>query len=115
MIAEQLDLFATRVSSAEADGLVLERWLYLQGGWRTRREISDALGWRDHARIRHAAEAASGDVIFGQRGMRHLRNSSPEEVAICIATLESQVESLQRRIMATRKKFHAYGEGKPAP
>lgn len=108
-----MDLFADPRSKdrAAADAVVLERWLYLQPAWRTRKEIGAALDWPDW-RIRHAAEAAEGDVVFGQRGMRHVRNATPEEVAACIATLKSQVEAQQRRIIATEKKFHSYGAGK---
>lgn len=109
MNVEQYDLFNQPREAAEADAKVLARHLYLEGDWRTRREIGAALGWTDHARIRHAAEAAEGDVIFGQRGMKHMRHATPEEVAACIATLKSQVEAQQRRIIATEKKFHSYG------
>ena len=108
----QMDLFEPcSQERAKADAAVLARWLYLQTAWRTRKEISAALDWPDW-RIRHAAEAAEGDVVFGQRGMRHVRNATPEEVAACIATLKSQVESQQRRIIATEKKYHAYGAGR---
>ena len=109
MSVEQYDLFSPPKEAAEADARVLTRHLYLAAEWRTRKEIAAALGWSDHARIRHAAEAAEGDVIFGQRGMKHMRHATPEEASACIATLKSQVEAQQRRIIATEKKFHTYG------
>ena len=112
-MTEQMDMFADPRSRdrAEADAIVLARHLYLQPVWRTRREIMASLDWPDW-RVRHAAEAADGDVVFGQRGMRHLRHATPEEVAACIATMKSQVEAQQRRIISTEKKFHSYGAGK---
>ena len=109
MNVEQYDLFSPPKEAAEADARVLTRHLYLAAEWRTRKEIAAALGWSDHARIRHAAEAAEGDVIFGQRGMRHILHASPEEFSACVATMKSQVEAQQRRIIATEKKFHTYG------
>jgi hypothetical protein len=111
-MSEQMDLLSWSETAAQADAQVLARWLYLEDGWRTRKEIAAALGWSDHARIRHAAEAAEGDVIFGQRGMRHILHASPEEFAACVATMKSQVEAQQRRIIATEKKYHGVrGQG----
>ncbi len=106
----QLDLFEPRSNlREEADAEVLCRYLYLAGDWRTRRGISEALDWPDW-RIRHAAESAQGDIIFGQRGMKHIRHATPEEVRVCIATLQSQVEANTMRIIATQKKYHSFGE-----
>ncbi|HQF19905.1 MAG TPA: hypothetical protein PLT37_01520 [Kiritimatiellia bacterium] len=111
MTCEQLDLLVRNEEKEQADAKVLTRHLYLACDWRTRNQISEALDWKCHARIRHAAEAAEGDVIFGQRGMRHIRHSTPEEVLACINTLKSQVEALSRRVCNTQKKYHSYGKG----
>ena len=102
MTCEQLDLLVRNEEKEQADAKVLTRHLYLACDWRTRNQISEALDWKCHARIRHAAEAAEGDVIFGQRGMRHIRH---------INTLKSQVEALSRRVCNTQKKYHSYGKG----
>ena len=106
---EQFDLFSPQRALAEADAKVLSRFLYLAGDWRTRKQIAEALGWSDHARIRHAANAAGGDVIFGQRGMRHLRHATSEEVAACLSTLSSQRNELDLRILVTQRKYHSFG------
>lgn len=108
-MTEQMDLLSWSETAAEADAKVLARLLYLAGDWRTRREISAALGWSDHARIRHAANAAAGDVVFGQRGMKHLRHATPEEVSGCLNTLTSQRNELDKRILNTNRKYHEYG------
>lgn len=106
-----MDLFADPCNKtrAAADAGVLERWLYLQPAWKTRKEISSALDWQDW-RIRHAAEAANGKVIFGQRGMRHILHSTPEEFDACIATMKSQVEAQQLRIINTEREYHSRGK-----
>ena len=108
---EQMDLLERNEEKEQADARVLARYLYLEMGWRTRKEIAAALGWTDAARIRHAAEASEGDVIFGQRGMRHIRHATPEEVLACINTLKSQVEANSLRVCQTQKKYHSYGRG----
>lgn len=111
MSAAQMDLFEARSPvREEADAGVLADYLYLEGCWRTRREIAAALDWPDW-RIRHAAEAAEGDVVFGQRGMKHIRHATPEEVRACISTLQSQVEANTLRILNTQKKYHSFGGG----
>ncbi|HRV31552.1 MAG TPA: hypothetical protein P5169_07550 [Kiritimatiellia bacterium] len=113
MRAEQLELFSqTGSGTLEEDARLIENYLYTQGGWRTRRDISAALGWKDHARIRHAAEATGGAVIFGQRGMRHVRNASKDEFERCLKVLNSQVRAMQQRVLNTEKKFYAYGGGR---
>ena len=112
MTFEQLDLLAPRNEEKEAaDAKILSRYLYLSCDWRTRAQIAEALDWKDQARIRHAAEASEGDVIFGQRGMRHIRHATPEEVLACINTLKSQVEANSLRVCNTQKKYRSYGRG----
>ena len=104
-----MDLFPPRSElSVEADAQVLSDYLYLKMEWRKRREIMPDLDWTDD-RIRHAAEAAQGDIIFGQRGIKHIRHGTPEEVRKCIAAMKSQVEATQIRILNTEKKYHSYG------
>ena len=106
-----MDLFADPCNKARAaaDAVVMARHLYLQGAWRTRKEISDALDWPDW-RIRHAAEAAKGKIIFGQRGLRHILHATPEEFAACIAAMKSQVEAQQLRIINTEREYHSCGK-----
>lgn len=113
MKSEQLELFAQKGGGALAeDARLIEHYLYLQGGWRTRKDISLALGWKDFARIRHAAEATEGAVIYGQRGMRHVRNANKDEFERCIKIMNSQVRAMLQRILDTEKKFYSYGGGR---
>lgn len=105
-----MDLFDVRSAAREeADAVVLCRHLYLAGDWRKRSQITAELDWPDW-RIRHAAEAAKGKIIFGQRGMRHIRHSTPEEYSACIATMKSQVEAQQLRILNTEREYHSCGK-----
>lgn len=104
-----MNLFQPRsVDREAADAEVLADHLYLAVGWRTRKEIMAALDWPDW-RIRHAAEAAKGDVIYGQRGLRHQMHSTPEEFSAYVNTMKSQVEAMQLRIIASEKKYHSRG------
>ena len=108
MTAVQLELVERSEIREEADAEVLAAYLYVAGDWRTRKEIMAALSWPDW-RIRHAAEAAKGDVIFGQRGMRHYLQASAEEFSAYVATMKSQVEAMQKRIISSEKKYHSRG------
>jgi hypothetical protein len=112
-MSEQLDLFAEprNKARAAADAGVLTRHLYLQNAWRTRRELMAVFDWPEW-RVRHAADAADGDVIFGQRGMRHYLHATPEEFAKYVQTMKNQVKALQERIISSEKKFHSAGAGK---
>lgn len=107
--SEQMDLFSVRQESAAADATVLTQYLYLAIDWRTHREIARDLGWKDRARARHAAEEADYQVIFGQRGMRHLRHASSEEVANCLSNMSNQRDALNIRIIGTQKRYHSFG------
>ena len=111
-MTEQMDLFAPcDKSRADADAVVLARHLYLQNAWRTRKELMATFDWPEW-RVRHAADAADGDVIFGQRGMRHYLHATPEEFAEYVQNMKNQVEALQARIISSEKKYHAAGAGK---
>lgn len=111
MSAEQMDLLEYRAPEREqADAEVLAGYLYIAGDWRTRREITAALSWPDW-RIRHASEAADGDIIFGQRGLKHIRNATMEEYSAYEGAMKSQVEAMQARIIKSQRKFHSCGRG----
>lgn len=108
-----MDLFADPCNKtrAAADAVALTRHLYLQSAWRTRKELMATFGWPEW-RVRHAADAADGDVIFGQRGMRHYLHATPEEFANYVQNMKNQVAALQARIISSEKKFHSAGAGK---
>ena len=104
----QMDLFARPVVRSEDDAMALRTFLYTAGDWRKRKEITEALGWPDD-RIRHAAEVSGGSVIFGQRGLKHLRYATPEEARACILTLRSQAAKNTARSIEIEKAFQSFG------
>jgi len=104
----QLDLFARPVVRSEDDAEDLSGYLYVAGDWRTRKEITAAIGWPED-RIRHAAEVSRGTVIFGQRGLKHLRHATPEEARACALTLRSQAAKNTARSIEIEKAYHAFG------
>jgi len=107
---EQMTLVPRKETSAEADAPVLSRHLYLAMEWRKRKELMEALGWPDW-RIRHAAEAAGGDIIFGQRGMKHIRHATQEEYCAFCNTFKSQIAANSLRLVTTQQKWHKFNAG----
>ena len=107
MTCEQLDLLVRNEEKEQADAKVLTRHLYLACDWRTRNQISEALDWKCHARIRHAAEAAERRDLWTARHAAHsplrpkgagLHQHPQSQVDLAVAC-------------ATREEIPLYGKG----
>jgi hypothetical protein len=104
-----MDLFTPRHASREEDDAqTLSDHLYLAGGWCFRRELMAALEWSDD-RVRHAGEAAKGKVIFGQRGMKHIRHATKEEFLHCVKIMKSQAAAQHQRVINTENEWYRWG------
>jgi hypothetical protein len=103
-----LDADFESVSQKVDDGSILAAFLWNQKAWMTRSEVAQQLKWNER-RIRAAGEYSCGKIIFGQRGMRHIRFASIEEVNHCCLVLNSQAKRNADRAVEIRREFHAWG------
>lgn len=71
--------------------------------WRRRSWFA---GLMDARTCRLARQYSSGQIIFGQRGYKLREKATPEEVAACIKTLESQGKELLRQAIELRRAAH---------
>lgn len=108
MTATQMSLFERRLQQAAADVDTLVAELYAVKTWRKRSQLCLSLGWSER-RLRLAGERAGGQVIFGQKGYRHIRWASIEEIKACCATLFSQARRNSERAIETQRAFHQWG------
>ncbi len=104
-----MELFGRRKpKDVEAEVERLCEYLYNAGCWRTRSDICAAL-FMDERAMRECGEASDGRIIFGQRGMKHIRRATPEEVRECINNLYSRAAKQMERAKAIERLFHKYG------
>ena len=104
----QLDLFEQRRQQRDEDVAILTSHLLIAGRWQTREQLVRALDWTER-RVRAAAEAAGGVVIFGQQGLKHMRHSTADEVRACCSVLFSQARANSERAVATQRAYHQWG------
>lgn len=107
-VERQLDLFERRRMQSEEDVALLSAHLYAANRWQTREQLCRVLQWTER-RLRAAGEASGGTVIFGQRGMRHIRNAAVEDVQACCRTLFSQARRNSERAVEIQRAYHAWG------
>lgn len=75
--------------------------------WMTAKRIIELSGDRLSDRdIRALAEAASGDLLSGQKGYRHISHATPEEIHHAAAWLESQASKMALRAQRIRRRAH---------
>jgi hypothetical protein len=103
----QPDLFAY----AESDERVRDFELLLEGqaDWVTTADLAEMTGrecTESYKRIPRALASASGWIISGQRGYRHLKHATAEEVQRCCATMESEAKKLAERAARLRRNSH---------
>jgi hypothetical protein len=56
--------------------------------------------------LREIANASQGKIISGQKGYRHIRHATPEEILHAAAWLEHQAVEMGERAKAIRRAFH---------
>lgn len=100
----QLGLF--EVAPDDPNVQWLENLLLSAGHWMTAADIEQTCAGRADDRNIRALASASGWVISGQRGYRHLRNATAKEVAMCCNTLESQASTMGKRAGRLRSNAH---------
>lgn len=104
----ELPLFAAPVAADDEVGR-FEALLLEARGWRTAEEVLGTLGIvateTNKRRVRAWANRTAR-VISGQRGYRHLRHASADEVRHCCAALEHQVKEVAERVARIRREFH---------
>lgn len=104
----QLTLFERRIQQADQDVQALTAALYGSKTWQTRAQLCRQFRWSER-RLRMAGENSRGIVIFGQRGMRHIRWASVDEVHACRNTLFSQARRNSQRAVEVERAFHQLG------
>ncbi len=107
-IQKDLPLFLVKPDHPNVDLLV--RTLKNAGDWLFAADILRA--WQtadsDHNRrfVRALAEAASPEVISGQRGYKWIGNGTPEEISHASGWLEAQAKKMGDRACALRRRAH---------
>lgn len=104
MSQEQLGFFESNATDANVKWL--EDLLLGVGEWMLAAEISQSSAGRlDDRRIRQFA-SASLYIVSGQRGYRHVRHATIDEISACSNTLESQARKMLERAIALRRHAH---------
>lgn len=105
--APQLDLFTAAIGDPNVAWL--EKLLREHGRWLT---ASDLLRWcgreesEDGKRLFRSLANASGWIISGQKGYKHIEHSSPEEIAHASNWMISQGKTMIKRGILIRKNAH---------
>jgi hypothetical protein len=89
---------------------LLERVLEDDRGWSTARALARIMFGQesDNAlrQVRALAEGSAGWIISGQRGYKHVRCATAEELQHAAAWLESQAQKMSARACAIRRRAH---------
>jgi hypothetical protein len=109
MIGPQPDLFKQPRHAEDSDVQWLENLLDWQKGWMTSSEILRAV-FKDATenKQRWLRELASESVwiISGQRGYKHLKHATAEEIEHAANWLESQAKKMSDRAGGIRRNAH---------
>lgn len=84
----------------------LEQYLYVHPGWHTSPELCSAFDGGLTDRALRSAASSSDIIISSQRGFRHLRRASAEEINHFLHDLASRVRAMQSRHVAVQRKAH---------
>lgn len=106
MSEPQKDLFDQPRHAAMDDVLWLENLLDGAKCWLTAKDIMQTVGGRVRDRDIRELASASGWIISGQKGYRHMRHASPEEINHATNWLESQAKKMGERAGAIRSNAH---------
>lgn len=86
----------------------LERWLEAKGGWVTARQLCVTAGREENGdRWVRALAGASEWVISGQRGYKHVKHATAEEMSHFVNWMESQGKKMIERAERLRRNAHA--------
>lgn len=87
--------------------VTLVRWLAMNPGWHTARELSAHLGLTDR-RVRALAECSNGLIVSGPGtpGYAHMSHCTIEEIAHAADTMISQARRMLHRAIRLRRRAH---------
>lgn len=100
--------FTVRDPSPPSDQIVgLVRWLSLNPGWHTAKELTAHLDLSDR-KVRALAEASNGLIVSGPGtpGYAHASHCTAEEIAHATDTLISQARRMMHRAIRIRRRAH---------
>ena len=104
MNQETLNLF---LGTHAAENLQwLERVLDEAGHWLCARELANLTAGRIGDREIRALASSSESIISGQRGYRHIRHATAEEINHAASWLESQAKAMLDRSLRIRRRAH---------
>lgn len=109
MITKQPELSFPMPENAP-DAAWLEGELYRRGGWMFAADICRLAGMddsEDSKRWVRKLASESRQIISGQRGYRHIRRATPDEIHHCRNALRSQARELLRRYISIGQQAHA--------
>jgi len=103
----QIEMNLAEGTPDAANVAYLVRMLDEHRGWMTADDIGRLVDghWNDR-QVRRLAAAAMPMVISGQRGYRHIRHASAEEIDHAANWLESQACEMTRRALSIRRRAH---------
>ncbi len=100
----QLNLFKAPPDSQPV--AILEQLLLDHARWITATQLHELVPAWNERQIRALAEA-SGNIISGQRGYKHIKHATPEEMHHACSWLESQAVKMLTRAQRIRRVAHA--------
>lgn len=103
-MSDQLNLFAASPADPKIEWM--ESTLLAVGEWMSASELSVASGGRLDDRSVRALAGASDNVVSGQRGYKHIRRATTEEIDHAAAWLESQSRKMADRATRIRRNAH---------
>lgn len=95
--------FAQDEPTAEAVGFFIG---YLSfHGWRTRKQLTTALGISER-QVRMLAERAGAEIVRGPRGFAHIEKADADEARHCAEIAISQGKKMIQWGMAVKRRLH---------
>lgn len=89
-----------------ADRLWLEAWLENRAEWATAHAIQVASAETLTDRAIRSVASTSEWIISGQKGYKHIKHSTQEEIHHASAWLESQAKKMSTRACTIRRNAH---------
>lgn len=103
---QQKDLPLFEVADGDPNVAWLEQLLLGAGCWMTSRDIEHTTAGRLGDRDVRALASASEWVISGQKGYKHIKHATAEEIHHAAAWLESQAKKMSDRAGTIRRNAH---------
>lgn len=70
-------------------------------------KLGEAPSETNKRKLRELANASAGKIISGQKGYRHIRHASPEEITHAANWLEHQAKQMAERALEIRRTYHS--------